>query len=70
MLKNIAEKIDKMEQKRISQTVSWRDDIERYKEESTIQQQKTLDELTSFNLPNDRTFALCTTDTENTKTNI
>ena len=45
MLKNIAEKIDKMEQKRISQTVSWRDDIERYKEESAIQQQKTLDDL-------------------------
>tara|TARA_Y100000589_G_scaffold292649_1_gene296946 strand:+ start:617 stop:2422 length:1806 start_codon:yes stop_codon:yes gene_type:complete len=45
MLKNIAEKIDKMEQKRITQTVSWRDDIERYKEESAIQQQKTLDEL-------------------------
>ncbi len=45
MLKNIAEKIDKMEQKRMSQTVSWRDDIERYKEESAIQQQKTLDDL-------------------------
>ena len=45
MLKNIAEKIDKMEQKRLSESVNWRDDIERYKEESAAEQQKTLEEL-------------------------
>ena len=45
MLKNIAEKIDKMEQKRLSQSISWKDDIERYKKESEEKREENLAQL-------------------------
>ena len=45
MLKNIAEKIDKMEQKRVSESVTWRDEITRYKKESEEQREENLEQL-------------------------
>ena len=42
MLKNIAEKIDHLEQKRVSESSSWREDIETYKEEITQRREEDL----------------------------
>jgi len=42
MLKNIAEKIDKLEQKRINESTDWREDIENYKEEITQRREEDL----------------------------
>ena len=42
MLKNIAEKIDQLEQKRVSESSSWREDIETYKEEITQRREEDL----------------------------
>ncbi len=42
MLKNIAEKIDMMEQKRIRESGDWRDVIEKYKQESDDQREEYL----------------------------
>jgi len=42
MLKNIAEKIDHLEQKRASESSSWREDIETYKEEITQRREEDL----------------------------
>ena len=42
MLKNIAEKIDDLEQKRVSESSNWREDIETYKEEITQRREEDL----------------------------
>ena len=42
MLKNIAEKIDQLEQKRASESTNWREDIENYKEEITARREEDL----------------------------
>jgi len=42
MLKNIAEKIDHLEQKRVNESSSWREDIETYKEEITERREQDL----------------------------
>ena len=42
MLKNIAEKIDHLEQRRMSESSSWREDIETYKEEITQRREEDL----------------------------
>ena len=42
MLKNIAEKIDHLEQKRVSESSNWREDIETYKEEITQRREEDL----------------------------
>jgi sulfate adenylyltransferase subunit 1 (EFTu-like GTPase family) len=42
MLKNIAEKIDHLEQRRASESSSWREDIETYKEEITQRREEDL----------------------------
>ncbi len=42
MLKNIAEKIDQLEQKRASESTNWREDIETYKEEITARREEDL----------------------------
>ena len=42
MLKNIAEKIDHLEQKRVNESSSWREDIETYKEEITQRREQDL----------------------------
>ena len=42
MLKNIAEKIDDLEQRRASESSSWREDIETYKEEITQRREEDL----------------------------
>ncbi|MFL2983791.1 MAG: flagellar M-ring protein FliF C-terminal domain-containing protein [Candidatus Neomarinimicrobiota bacterium] len=42
MLKNIAEKIDKLEQKRVNESSDWREDIENYKEEITQRREEDL----------------------------
>lgn len=42
MLKNIAEKIDHLEQKRVSESSGWREDIETYKEEITQRREEDL----------------------------
>ena len=42
MLKNIAEKIENLEQKRIVESGSWRDDIEKYKTEQTLRREQDL----------------------------
>ena len=42
MLKNIAEKIDLLEQKRITESTSWKEDIENYKDEITVRREEDL----------------------------
>ena len=42
MLKNIAEKIDLLEQKRASESTNWREDIENYKEEISVRREEDL----------------------------
>ena len=42
MLKNIAEKIDKLEEKRVTESTNWRDDIETYKEEISLRREEDL----------------------------
>ncbi|MAV96140.1 MAG: hypothetical protein CMG06_03225 [Candidatus Marinimicrobia bacterium] len=42
MLKNIAEKIDDLEEKRVSESSNWREDIETYKEEITQRREEDL----------------------------
>ena len=42
MLKNIAEKIDQLEQKRASESTNWREDIENYKEEISARREEDL----------------------------
>ncbi len=45
MLKNIAEKIENLEQKRIVESGSWREDIERYKTEQSLRREQDLASL-------------------------
>ena len=42
MLKNIAEKIDLLEQKRATESTSWKEDIENYKDEITVRREEDL----------------------------
>ena len=42
MLKNIAEKIDLLEQKRTAESSDWRSDIEQYKEEITLRREEDM----------------------------
>ena len=42
MLKNIAEKIDLLEQKRVTESTSWKEDIENYKDEITVRREEDL----------------------------
>ena len=42
MLKNIAEKIDLLEQKRVTESTSWKEDIENYKDEITSRREEDL----------------------------
>ena len=42
MLKNIAEKIDQLEQKRYKESTNWREDIENYKNEVTLRREEDL----------------------------
>ena len=52
MLKNIAEKIDLLEQKRTAESSDWRSDIEQYKEEITLRREEDMamleDQLTEL----------------------
>ena len=45
MLKNIAEKIENLEQKRIVESGSWKEDIERYKTEQSLRREQDLASL-------------------------
>ncbi len=45
MLKNIAEKIENLEQKRIVESSSWKEDIERYKNEQSLRREQDLASL-------------------------
>ena len=45
MLKNIAEKIENLEQKRIVESGSWREDIEKYKAEQSLRREQDLASL-------------------------
>ena len=45
MLKNIAEKIENLEQKRIVESGSWREDIEKYKTEQSLRREQDLASL-------------------------
>ncbi len=47
MLKNIAEKIENLEQKRIVESSSWKEDIERYKNEQSLRREQDLASLES-----------------------
>ena len=42
MLKNIAEKIDQLEQRRYNESTNWREDIENYKNEVTLRREEDL----------------------------
>ena len=42
MLKNIAEKIDLLEKKRVAESTDWRSDIEKYKEEITMRREEDM----------------------------
>ena len=42
MLKNIAEKIELLEQKRVAESTDWRDDIAQYKEEVTLRREEDM----------------------------